>query len=458
MKTPIAIYNLWHQGAKTFVSIAGVAFALLLVFMQLGFMGAVSHTATNVLEQLEFDILLRPKDYLHLYESGTFERRWLEVAGNTEGVQSARPFWVMIQNWRKLPNREQCVESASTDHPNTRSREAGDFESQYLPIAVMAFEPDIGLFKLEKVNQFLRTLNGNNALLLDDSTKPDYGPWNGRFFSQTDVAQSVDPGYPHRHPEIGGVEFEIAGLFELGTGLAANAAAIMGSEAFARISPWDVRTTTCLGLVKLEETQRDEIDRVQHALRQRLSATPPTVESTEIARGESRSVFGAGAPKVGPSNRDGQGQIPTTVTVLSREEALNAEQFRWLWETPIGLIFQMGVVISLLVGAAIVYMILSTDVANRLPEYATLLAMGYSRRYLAGMVMTQAVVLCVLGFCAAWIAGELLYRLTTWFAGIPLNMTVSTLFLVGILGLLMCCCSGLLALRKLWKAEPANLF
>ena len=59
MQTPIAILNLWHQGIKTLVSVGGVAFALLLVFMQLGFMGAVSHTATNVLEHLKFDILIR---------------------------------------------------------------------------------------------------------------------------------------------------------------------------------------------------------------------------------------------------------------------------------------------------------------------------------------------------------------------------------------------------------------
>ncbi|MCA9180160.1 MAG: hypothetical protein KDA51_01875, partial [Planctomycetales bacterium] len=74
MKTPLALHNLLHQPLQTGVSIAGVAFALLLVFMQLGFMGAVAFTATNVLEQLEFDVLLRAPDYLHLYEAGQIER------------------------------------------------------------------------------------------------------------------------------------------------------------------------------------------------------------------------------------------------------------------------------------------------------------------------------------------------------------------------------------------------
>ena len=146
------------------------------------------------------------------------------------------------------------------------------------------------------------------------------------------------------------------------------------------------------------------------------------------------------------------------VTVLGREEALEAERNYWLWDQPIGLIFQMGVVISLLVGAAIVYMVLSTDVANRLPEYATLMAMGYSRAYLAGIVMTQALVLCAAGYLTAWLAAEGLYRVTGAFSGIPLTMDQYKIIQVAVLGVVMCCVSGLLALRKLWKAEPASLF
>jgi putative ABC transport system permease protein len=144
--------------------------------------------------------------------------------------------------------------------------------------------------------------------------------------------------------------------------------------------------------------------------------------------------------------------------VLSRQEVLDLEKERWLWQTPIGLIFQLGVLLSLLVGAAIVYMVLSTDVANRLPEYATLLAIGYSRFYLASIVMTQALCLSLLGFLAAWLSAEGLYRLTSEFSSIPLRMDATRVLLVGGLGLLMCCFSGLLALRKLWKAEPASLF
>jgi putative ABC transport system permease protein len=431
MKTPIAIYNLWHQGAKTLVSVCGVAFALLLVFMQLGFMGAVSHTATNVLESLKFDLLIRARDYLHLYEPGQIEQRWLAIAESTDGVVAANPFWITIHNWRKLPTQQQI--------------DGDDFENQYLPIAVMAFEPEASVFKLPEIQRYVdeQLLVSDRSILIDDSTQADYGPLENQKFSDTDVG---------RETEIGGRGFEIQGHFKLGTGLAANGAVVTNHYGFARITPWDIRNTASLGLVQVAGDEADRLS-VLHALRTRLAlATQPIQASASTSSGDSlMSWIGGESEGIGPAELG-------AVSVLTRAEALEREKKRWLWQTPIGLIFQLGVVLSLLVGAAIVYMVLSTDVANRLPEYATLLAIGYSRTYLATIVMTQAIVLSLLGFLAAWGAAEILYRVTTAFSNIPLTMELTRVWAVCLLGLLMCSFSGMLALRKLWKAEPASLF
>lgn len=423
MKTPLALHNLLHQPLQTGVSIAGVAFALLLVFMQLGFMGAVAYTATNMLEQLEFDVLLRAPDYLHLYEAGQIERSELKVAANTPGVRSAQPLWISVQNWRSLPTRAQLQQT--------------DFQSQYLPIAVMAYETNLPVFRSAQIQE-LSTQLRDGTILLDDSTQADYGPlddrplipclpWRLGRFSAADVG---------RETEIGGRSFTIAGLYRLGTGLAANGALITSPAGFARMAPMDIDTTTSLGLLQLDSSDAGQQAQVVERIKQRLRVSPTDVRSQDDSVNASTGVM----------------------TVLTKDEALAAERFRWLWQTPFGLIFQMGVVLSLLVGSAIVYMILSTDVSNRLGEYATLLAMGYSRLYLSSIVMTQAVVLSLFGFAASWVAAELLYRLTYSLSGIPLLMDSSRTALVAGLGILMSCISGLLALRKLWKAEPASLF
>ncbi|MCA9126762.1 MAG: FtsX-like permease family protein [Planctomycetales bacterium] len=426
MKTPLAVYNLWHQGAKTAVSVGGVAFALLLVFMQLGFMGAVSHTATNVLQSLEFDILIRARDYLHLYEPGEIDRKWLAVAHGTDGVRSASPLWTTVQNWRTLPSAAQ--------------QDDADFESRYLPIAIMAFEPQDQVFRQEDIRAQQAKLFADDVVLLDDSTQADYGPLNGLSFEEADLG---------RKTEIGERSFTIDGLFKLGTGLSANGALLMSQRGFSRITPWDVRTTTNMGLVTVR--QNNDPVHLQQTLQQLRERTGELVTDRSQSSSFLERIgqwFGA------PAAYEYRGPV----VVLTRDEALVHEQYRWLWQTPIGLIFQMGVVLSLMVGAAIVYMVLSTDVANRLPEYATLLAMGYSRKYLASIVMTQAVFLCTLGFVAAYLIAEVLYRVTYSFSSIPMSMTPTRAVLVSVLGILMCCASGLLALRKLWKAEPASLF
>ncbi len=428
MKTPLALHNLLHQPLQTGVSIAGVAFALLLVFMQLGFMGAVAFTATNVLEQLQFDVLLRSPDYLHLYEAGQIERRGLNIAANTPGVRSAQPLWISVQNWRSMPTRAQL--------------EQVDFQSQYLPIAVMAFEPSSPAFSSPQIQSLSSRLRAD-TVLLDDSTQADYGPlddqplipflpWRLGRFTNADVG---------RETEIGGHSFTIAGLYRLGTGLAANGALIASPAGFARMTTIDIAATTSLGLLQLDSSDANQQAQAVERLKQRFRASSADTQAT------------------GGRWQDDNVDHPTGImAVLTKDEALAAERYRWLWQTPFGLIFQMGVVLSLLVGSAIVYMILSTDVSNRLSEYATLLAMGYSRVYLSSIVMTQAIVLSLFGFAVSWIGAELLYRLTYSLSGIPLLMDSSRVVLVAGLGILMSCISGLLALRKLWNAEPASLF
>ncbi len=400
MKTPLALLNLWHQGAKTIVNIVGVAFALLLVFMQLGFQGAVSHTATNVLSNLDFELVVRSRSYEQLYEPGTVDCELLNRIQSAPGVLLSRPFWVTVQQWRTMqPGDANLVDANDAA------------ESVYLPIAVMSAYAADRPFVAENLNADLARVAGSDMMLIDDSTQADYGPVNGKNFTDGDVG---------RETEIGGSRFRVVGLYELGTGLAANGAMITNPQGFQRVFPWDVREKASLGLISVDPTDADQ---------------------TKLA--VQRIVCG----------EDG-----CVADVLTKEQALEFERQRWLWQTPIGLIFQLGVVLSLLVGAAIVYMILSTDVANRLPEYATLLAMGYSRFYLASIVMTQALALCGLGFALAWVSAEGLYRATTAFSAIPLEMTPVRVMIVAVLGVVMCCVSGLLALRKLWKAEPANLF
>ena len=76
----LAWSNLTHQRVRTFVSLVGVGFAVLLVFMQLGFLGAVSTTANLIYDQLDFDVMILSKEYVSLNESSSFPRARLSQA------------------------------------------------------------------------------------------------------------------------------------------------------------------------------------------------------------------------------------------------------------------------------------------------------------------------------------------------------------------------------------------
>ncbi|MBX3423504.1 MAG: FtsX-like permease family protein [Pirellulaceae bacterium] len=404
MRTPLALLNLRHQLTRTLVSTSGVAFALLLVFAQLGFMGAVSYTATSTLLNMQFDLLIRSPNYAHFFEPNQVDRQALIDAANVPGVKSVSPFWVTVLNWQRIV-------------PGRSPGEAADLQ----PIAVMAVDPNLPVFSPPDIAQLIAAgkLDSQHDLIIDDMTQAVFEPIDARKFGQLDIDTEA---------EIGGQRFRIAGIYRMGTGLAANGSMITNDRAFARVLPVNPQRSVSMGLVQTQDAHPPAA--VKQLLQQRFQL--------------------AGDNAAGPS--------APAVAVLTRQEALQAERERWLWHTPIGLIFQMGVAIALVVGAAIVYMVLATDVTERLPEYATLLALGYSRFFLARIVMTQATLLAGLGFVLAWILAELLYRLATSFSGIPMAMDAQRVVMVLLLGLAMCCTSGLLALRKLWQAEPASLF
>lgn len=81
-RTPLARLNLLHDRTRTLVAVAGVAFAALLIFVQLGFLGAVRATATLVYDRLAFDVAVVSAEYQDLVRAGTFPRdRLVRVRG-----------------------------------------------------------------------------------------------------------------------------------------------------------------------------------------------------------------------------------------------------------------------------------------------------------------------------------------------------------------------------------------
>jgi putative ABC transport system permease protein len=379
----------------------GVAFALLLIFMQLGFRGAVGNTATIVYAKLSGDLVMRSPDYVHLYEPRTIDRSWMNMVASHPDVEAVDPFFIMLHRWQNPIKNEKC-----SDAPP---------DGSFRTVGMMGIQLDRPVIQVPELSEKIELLKDPDALLIDRATRAEYGPENCRRFSDEDIA---------KYTEMGGRKTRIAGHFKLGTGLATNGAVLVSDVAFGRRAGIDVRQRASLGLVRLKP------GRDPTAVRESVVAW--------LSQHEPRSSF--------------------DVQILTMDEQKRWERKRWLNETPIGMIFSMGVGLSFIIGAAIVYMVLATDVASRLPEYATLKAMGYSPSYLAQTVLRQAWLLSVAGYFPAFCTAMVLYQITSSLSGIPTFMTWPRAAGVFGLSLLMCTLAGLLAVRKLLKAEPASLF
>ncbi len=405
MNTPLAWKNLVHNKTRAAVALAGVGFAVTLIFMQMGFKGAIKKTATQIYDALDFDLMLRSPEYIQLTDARSFSRARVYQSASLPEVAHARPFYLGLSEWQK---------------PHFPGEKPGKWEREWRGIITMGTDPSDPAFVNEDIRSKARQLTDPRFVLIDRKSKPEYGPANGKAFGDADIGVRTSLG-PRR--------VRIVDHFELGTGLAANGACLTNPSGYVRACPWQPIDMATFGLIKLHDPSK--VESVKNKLQRLVSGS-----------------------------QNGSDHLDTNadVEVLTRADVNQYEEHRWVVETPLGQIFNLGVVVSLFVGVAIVYQVLSTDIANMIGEYATLKAMGYSNRYLTSVVLGQSVLLAIVGYIPSILIAWVLYRVVGTQTGMPMEMTPTIAFTVLALALMMCVLSGLAALRKLFKADPADLF
>ncbi len=375
-KTPLAWRNLVHVQARLLVATGGIGFAVMLIFLQLGFFGAVLKTATLVYDHLNFDLLIIPRKAVDATVTQTFERKRLYQAAGVEGVESVKPFYVAFKQWR---------------NPTTKLTRA---------ILVMGMNPKDEVFLIPEINDNLSVIQRQDTLIIDKRSRAEFG--NPQIGTKT---------------ELGGRRQTVGGLFTMGPSLRFDGAVIVSDQNFIRLFAGRSVDDVSLGLIKL--TNGADIQLVQAQLQEIL---------------------------------------PGNLEVLTRREAEARDQKYWVTSTSVGYIFGIGAVMGFIVGTVIVYQILYTDVSDHLPEYATLKAMGYSNYRLSVIILQQAILLAVLGYVPAFFVALGLYKITLIATNLPIAMTAIRAIVVLSTTLFMCTASGLISLRKVINANPADLF
>lgn len=181
-ETPLAWSQLSHQRLRLLVAMGGIAFANILIFMQLGFRALFTEGATLVADNLQGDLfVLNPQtDYLG---SGDFSRIHLYRVAAIEGVESVTPVYVDFGRW-------------------SYSKDITTWAGQ-----VLAFNPSQPIFKLPEANEQLWKLKLPNTILVDRQSKPtDFGPVGQRFEDDGPFSALLN-----------NQRIEVVGLFSLGS-------------------------------------------------------------------------------------------------------------------------------------------------------------------------------------------------------------------------------------------------
>ncbi|MBW4688174.1 MAG: ABC transporter permease DevC [Komarekiella atlantica HA4396-MV6] len=381
-KTPLAWRQLMKEKTRLVVAVAGITFADMLMFIQLGFESALFDAAIKPHRNLEADLVLINPQFQTLFSVKSFSRERLYQTLGYDGVQSVNSVYINTGQWR---------------NPETRLDRA---------ILVWGIDPAKSAFKFPEIQQNQDHLKQLYQVLFDQAGRPEYGAV-GDIFKKTGSFET----------ELNNKAVSVKGVFSNGASFAADGNVITSDSTFLQLFPDRKPDQIEVGLIDLK----------------------PGVDPEKV-----RSQLTAG--------------LPNDVKVLTPEGFAETEKNYWATGTGIGFIFGLGVGVGFIVGIVIVYQILYSDVSEHMPEYATLKAMGYSDRYLLGVLFQEALVLAVLGYIPAFFLSFGLYQITYAATLLPLTMKLERAIAVLILTIVMCSFSGAIAMRKLRAADPADVF
>jgi putative ABC transport system permease protein len=145
------------------------------------------------------------------------------------------------------------------------------------------------------------------------------------------------------------------------------------------------------------------------------------------------------------------------VDVLNPAEFSNKSRNYWLFTTGAGTTMIGSSILALLVGVVIVAQTLYASTMDRLPEYATIRAMGGTKTYLYKIVIKQAVIGGLLGYLigiVTVVALAYLARNSSASPEIPLSLALG----IGVVTVLMCVAASLVSMNKVTSIDPVKVF
>jgi len=209
LKTSLAWLQLVRNKFYSLVAIAGIAFIVILIFMQLGFLDALYSSATQVHQSLRGDLFLVSSQYKSLTTSQSFSRARLNQALGFDDVKSVSPMNLAFAKFKNPTNGQKYL------------------------IYVISVDPENPIINIPEVRQNLNEIKIPDVVLFDRNSRSEFG----------DIADKFAQGNPEQIIEISpvnsltGYRVKIGGLFSLGSSFGIDGNIIVSDSTFFRIFP-----------------------------------------------------------------------------------------------------------------------------------------------------------------------------------------------------------------------------
>ncbi|MEH1976183.1 MAG: ABC transporter permease DevC [Nostoc sp.] len=216
-KIPLSWLQLTREKTRLAVALAGIAFADILMFMQLGFRDALYYSNVRFHNSLQGDIVLINSQSNAILAMRSFSQRRLYKALELPAVQSVHPIYLDFTIWK----------NPVTGRPRS--------------ILIFGMNPETNLVNLPGVQENLDKLKLPDVVLFDRSSRVEYGP----------IAANYDQGKPVT-AEVRRRRVKVEGLFTLGASFGADGNLITSDINFLRIFNNRQKGLIDIGLIRLK--------------------------------------------------------------------------------------------------------------------------------------------------------------------------------------------------------------
>ncbi len=229
----LAWSQLAHHPVKLAAGVAGVIFACVLIFAQLGFKGALYDSATAVQSGLTGDLFLVHRNTDTIMQTHAFPRVRLYQALAVEGVTGASPLYVGTGSWK---------------NPWNATRRA---------TFIFGVDPASAPIDFPGVRAVLPLLKRDDVALFDERSRPEFGDVPGALRRGEKIAAQVNER-----------QLDIAGTFALGVSFTADGNLITNETTFMRLFRSRALTGPDIGILSVRPGAH--VEAVRAAVRARL--------------------------------------------------------------------------------------------------------------------------------------------------------------------------------------------